>query len=89
MHGSLSFCSGDEKPLLVNLHLFEKYKWVNYFLIVLIYIVLFLVAYWLTKLFLRMHKTSTHEESNPLNTEHRVQKSKTGEGWLIEVSLLC
>ncbi|WP_100406964.1 hypothetical protein [Bacillus solitudinis] len=44
------------KPLLVSLDLFKKYKWVNYFLIFLIYIVLFILAYLLTKLFLRMRK---------------------------------
>ena len=42
------------KPLLVAIGLFEKYHWVNYFYIFLIYIVLFELAYWLTRLFMRM-----------------------------------
>ncbi|CAM4398073.1 CBO0543 family protein [Paenibacillus tarimensis] len=44
------------KPLLVSLNLFEMYKWVNYPFIFLIYLVLFVLAYWLTRLFLRMKR---------------------------------
>ncbi|PZD96994.1 hypothetical protein DNH61_04930 [Paenibacillus sambharensis] len=44
------------KPLLVYLNLFEKYQWVNYPLIFLLYLVLYLLAYWLTRLFLIMRK---------------------------------
>ncbi|MFZ3578774.1 CBO0543 family protein [Virgibacillus sp. DJP39] len=43
------------KPFLTSIGLFESYKWVNYFLIFLIYLVLFLLAYWITKIFLWMH----------------------------------
>ncbi|MBM6618711.1 CBO0543 family protein [Bacillus suaedaesalsae] len=46
------------KPLLVMIGLFEKYKWINYFYIYLIYQLLFLVGYWLTKIFLRLHLKS-------------------------------
>ncbi|CAM3695038.1 hypothetical protein GCM10009865_39970 [Aeromicrobium ponti] len=46
------------KPLLVAHGLFEKYKWVNYIYIFFIYIILFLLAYWLTQLFQWMHKKS-------------------------------
>lgn len=47
------------KPLLTGLDLFEKFKWVNYFYIFLIYIVLFLLAYLLTKIFSWMQKGAT------------------------------
>jgi hypothetical protein len=47
------------KPLLVMLGLFEKYKWVNYFLIFLIYQVLFLLGYFLTMLFMRLHNRTS------------------------------
>lgn len=49
------------KPVLVMHHLFEKYKWINYFYIFIIYIVLFLLAYWLTKLFSHMQKDRRNE----------------------------
>lgn len=44
------------KPLLVAHGLFQKYKWVNYIYIFLIYITLFLLAYWLTRVFRWMNK---------------------------------
>ncbi|WP_226035145.1 CBO0543 family protein [Aquibacillus saliphilus] len=44
------------KPLLTSLGLFESYKWINFFLIFLIYVVLFLLAYLITKIFVVMHK---------------------------------
>ncbi len=47
------------KPLLANFELFEMYKWVNYFYIFLIYIVLFLLAYLITRIFLWMHNSYT------------------------------
>ncbi|MCL6571685.1 MAG: hypothetical protein K6T88_08360 [Bacillus sp. (in: Bacteria)] len=50
------------KPLLVSLSLFEKYKWINYFYIFLIYLVLFLVAYWIIKLFLWMQTGKKSEK---------------------------
>ncbi|MFC0211340.1 CBO0543 family protein [Paenibacillus chartarius] len=45
------------KPILVMYGLFVKYKWVNYIIIFLIYLVLFEGAYMLTSLFQKM-KTS-------------------------------
>lgn len=48
------------KPVLTAIDLFEPYKWVNYFYIFLIYIVLFELAYWLTKLFLLMQERAEH-----------------------------
>lgn len=50
------------KPLLTSLGLFEKYKWINYFYIFLIYMVLFLLAYLLTRIFLWMQKREVKEE---------------------------
>ncbi|MBT2688888.1 hypothetical protein J7I93_11905 [Bacillus sp. ISL-47] len=44
------------KPLLVAHGLFEKYKWVNYIYIFFIYIILFLMAYWLTRIFQWMQR---------------------------------
>jgi hypothetical protein len=46
------------KPFLVSIHLFEKYDWINYIYIFIIYIVLFVVAYWMTKVFLWLHHKS-------------------------------
>ncbi|HZG58110.1 CBO0543 family protein [Paenibacillus sp.] len=44
------------KPGLVALGLFIKYKWVNYPIIFLIYLVLFWLAYGLTRWFERLHE---------------------------------
>ncbi|CAM3403749.1 hypothetical protein [Marinicrinis lubricantis] len=44
------------KPLLSFLELFERYKWVNYFYIFLIYVGLFWAAYGITKLFRKMRE---------------------------------
>ncbi|UTR11510.1 hypothetical protein MM300_04040 [Evansella sp. LMS18] len=52
------------KPILVINGLFERFQWVNYFHIFLIYIVLFLAAYFLTKLFAWMQKHP--KESSPV-----------------------
>ncbi|MBM7691677.1 hypothetical protein JOC77_001084 [Peribacillus deserti] len=51
------------KPLLVSMDFFEMYKGVNYFYIFLIYIVVFLLAYWLTRLFSRMHKQAPTQDN--------------------------
>ncbi|AFC28486.1 hypothetical protein PM3016_1563 [Paenibacillus mucilaginosus 3016] len=50
------------KPLLVLSGLFEKYKWVNYIIIFLIYLVLFEGAYLLTSLFEKMKTASNSKE---------------------------
>ncbi|WP_078594830.1 CBO0543 family protein [Evansella clarkii] len=52
------------KPILVINGLFERFQWVNYFHIFLIYIVLFLAAYFLTKLFAWMQKQT--KENSPI-----------------------
>jgi hypothetical protein len=46
------------KPLLTSLDLFQMYKWVNIPLVFLLYVVLFTIAYLITKLFMRMHEKS-------------------------------
>ncbi|WP_284641166.1 CBO0543 family protein [Paenibacillus silviterrae] len=58
------------KPLLVMFGLFEKYKWVNYFIIFLIYITLYEAAYLLTSLFSKM-KTSNPKRQG--RQDHRVK----------------
>lgn len=44
------------KPLLTSLELFVRYDWVNYFVIFMIYLVLYILAYWLTNFFLYLQK---------------------------------
>ncbi|MFC4323329.1 CBO0543 family protein [Litchfieldia salsa] len=50
------------KPLLVSINLFQKDDWVNYFLIFLLYLILFQLAYLMTKLFLVLHKKGENNQ---------------------------
>ena len=49
------------KPFLTSVNLFVKYEPINYFMIFLIYIVLFIIPYWLSKGFLWMQKHAETE----------------------------
>jgi len=44
------------KPLLTSFDLFQMYKWVNFPLVFLLYVVIFFIAYLVTKLFMRMQE---------------------------------
>lgn len=50
------------KPLLVSIGLFEKYQWVNYFYIFLIYLVLYWLGHLLTTIFFRLQDSQKEKE---------------------------
>lgn len=50
------------KPLLTAIGLFQSYKWVNYFYIFLIYLLLYIGAYLLTRLFMKWQESDREFE---------------------------